>query len=139
VLELCYRNRSSDIAFSPTDPFFDRRWKDAGDGSKPYTFLEIGDRRFYGGPIPWTQASAGARDEIEGQVYRVLDPGEELTTIACSDPADPIAELLKEYQGPIVWRLQLRRGLTSVGGKTISATAVIGVKFDASEVERLQS
>jgi hypothetical protein len=136
VLQLCCKNLSEAVAFSPTDPFFDRFWKTPADGSKPYTFVEIADQRFYGGPVPWTRDSLANRDAVEGQEYRVLNPGEKLTTIACTDPGEPIPEILEKYHGPLTWRLQLRRGLVPVRRREVPATAVIGVTFDAADIQK---
>jgi hypothetical protein len=36
----------------------------------------------------------------------------------------------------MLWRLQVRRGLVSVGAKEIPATAVIGVEFGANDVKK---
>jgi hypothetical protein len=37
---------------------------------------------------------------------------------------------------PLVWRVQVRRGLVNVRGSQVSATAVIGVEFSAKDIEK---
>ena len=77
------------------------------------------------------------RDHIEGQDYRVLGPGESQTTIVCTDPTDPVFDCLADFQGEIVWRIQVRRGLAKVGAREVPATAVIGVKFSDRDIGNL--
>jgi hypothetical protein len=134
VLNLRLRNVSRDVVFSPTDPFFDRRWKPRSDprSARPYTFLEVGDHRLYGGPLPWHRD--GVRETVEGQTYTRLQPGEDLTTVVCTDPDDQVSDLLRAAPGPFLWRVQLRRGLVRVGRREIPATAVVGVEFARDEI-----
>jgi S-adenosylmethionine hydrolase len=134
VLDLHLRNISRDVAFSPTDPFFDRSWKGLSSGKKPYAFLDIGKNRLWGGPLPWNPGHPEARESIDGQHYRTLQPGEELTTLVCTDPQDHVARLLAEYQGSLLWRVQVRRGLVQVRDREYAATAVIGVRFKDTDI-----
>jgi hypothetical protein len=135
VLTLRLRNVSADVVFSPTDPYFERRWKGLAHGSKPYTFLELGSRRLYGGPLPWDRRKSRQEAEtVEGQAYRVLAPGEEITTVVCTDPEDHVADLLAAYHGDLLWRVQVRRGLVRVGTREVPATAVVGVHFRDTDV-----
>jgi hypothetical protein len=135
VLHVLLQNVSQDVVFSPTDPFFDRRWKGISFTGRPYTFLEMGQKRFYGGPIPWGQR-AQARESIEGQHYGALEPGDRMTTLVCTDPADHVRESLDAYHGSLLWRVQVRRGLVRLADREISATAVVGVKFSDGQVSR---
>jgi hypothetical protein len=144
VLYLKLRNISRDVVFRPTDRSFDRRWvKKPGetDADMPYTFLEMvsSRRRFYGGAVSWQPRPARdeLRDYVEGQDHdRELRPGEEMTTLVCTSPEDRVAEALGPYQGELLWRVQLRRGLVRVGSRDVSATAVIGVVFSRQEIRR---
>ena len=53
VLTLRLRNTSTDDYFVPTDAAFNN-WEQSESGKhKPYTFLEVGPKRFYGGPFVW--------------------------------------------------------------------------------------
>src|SRR5262249_53128687 len=53
VLHLRLRNVSAASTFTPLDNYFDRNWK-KGRGAPPLTLLEVGTRRFYGGPAEWS-------------------------------------------------------------------------------------
>jgi phage FluMu protein Com len=135
VLQVRLKNTSRDVEFSPTDPYFDRQWK-PDQANKPYTFLELGGDRFFGGPLFWQPGvPPEGRERVEGQVYKVLAPGQELTTLVCTDPEIRIAEVLNRYQGNLLWRIQLRRGLVAVRNREVSATAVVGVQFKHSDIE----
>jgi hypothetical protein len=136
VLHLIVQNVSEDVVFCPTDPYFDRQWKSSQE-SKPYTFLQVGNQRFYGGPLPWRP---GRRSEaiktVVGQAYKTLRPGEQLATVACTDPVDHVGRSLATYRGRLLYRVQVRRGLVRVGEREVSATAVVGVEFDEAEIEK---
>jgi hypothetical protein len=135
VLHLRMRNASRGVVFSPVDPYFDRRWKRLSDGSKPYTFLELGSRRLYGGAVSWKPGQAPEeRESVEGQVYKVLEPGEELTTFVCTDPEDHVRRHLRDHLDTLLWRIHLRRGLVQVGDREVPATAVIGVQFSDRDI-----
>jgi DNA-directed RNA polymerase subunit RPC12/RpoP len=137
VLTLQLRNVSNDVFFIPTDPFFDRQWKEDSGATKPYTFLEMGSLRFFGGPIKRGQRGQAPREFIQGQEKdnQVLNPGDERITVKCTDPDNrQILKSLAAYQGQLVWRVQLRRGLVDVGNREVSATAVIGVVFEATDI-----
>jgi hypothetical protein len=135
VLHLLLRNISQEHVFSPTDPFFDRSWKGALSGKKPYTFLEIGNRRLWGGPLTWKPGQPPEeRITIEGQQHKMLQPGEQLTTFVCTDPKDHVGGLLTNYHGPLLWRIQVRRGLVPVGDRAYPATGVLGVRFQNTDI-----
>jgi hypothetical protein len=139
VLHLVLQNVSDDVVFSPSDPFFDRQWKSAQE-SKPYTLLEIGGQRFYGGPLPWRpDRRSETRTIVDGQAYRLLQPGEQLTTLVCTDPADHVGNLLAHFHGKLLYRVQVRRGLVRVGDREAPATAVVGIAFTDTQIERSSS
>jgi hypothetical protein len=147
ALYLHLRNRSEDVVFKPLDRFFTRWWKASGSGEvPPFTILEMGSKKFYGGPIKWAPSvgeEEQRREAIEtiiGQdLDRELKPGEEMTTFICTDPADHAVKALASYQGPLLWRVQVRRGLvkwrTSRGSdREDPATTVVGIDFHAQDV-----
>jgi hypothetical protein len=138
ILYVRFKNASGDVVFSPTDPYFDRLHKSSQD-SKPYMFLEIAGQRYYGGALPW---SPGARLEerpiIEGQVFQVLQPGEQLSTLVCTDPDAEVGKALAGFRGKLVWRIQVRRGLVRASEREVPATAVIGVEFTNADIEKPQ-
>jgi hypothetical protein len=149
VLTLRLRNVSSDVLFTPTDPTFDRQWKREFGSNRPYTLLDMGGSLFFGGPIKWKprtnpgkSRADDPRELVKGQEHdnQVLKPGEERTAIFCTDPDNrEILQTLRSYQGPLVWRVQLRRGLVQVGEREVSATAVVGVVFDKIDIIELSS
>lgn len=152
VLWLQLRNRSRDVLFKPMDRFFTRRWKPLKAGAElmPFTMLVMGERTFYGGPTAWQPPARSDRfrdpvELIEGQNYDTeLRPGEETTTFVCTDPDDHAAAALDKYDGQLLWRVQVRRGLlrwTTPRGveREDPTTAVIGVQFGAREVVRASS
>ena len=144
VLTVRLRNISEDVYFTPTDPVFDRQWKEEYGSSRPYTLLEIGGKKFFGGPIQWRpRTNRGAfraddpREHVKGQEKdnEVLKPGADRTSILCTDPSKrEILQTFQGSQGPLVWRVHLRRGLVDVGDREVSATAVVGVIFDKKDV-----
>jgi hypothetical protein len=141
ALVLGLRNRSDDVAFRPLDPYFVRRYDPNNPAGEvmPYTILFMGDRKFYGGPIPWHGAH---RETVEGQdLDRELLPGDEMETFICTDPDDGAVRALEGYKGPLTWRVQVRRGLvkwrTPKGlEREDPATAVVAVDFNAADVVR---
>jgi hypothetical protein len=138
VLSLRLRNLSRDVSFCPTDPFFERRWKPGQSlGLRPYTYLEIGPKKYYGGPFPWAPGQR-RRESVEGQRHQPLQPGEAVETLICTDPADQLDQVLAGYHGPLLWRVQFRRGLVAVRNREVSATAVVGVAFQDTDVVRAQ-
>ena len=135
VLHIECKNVSEDLVFSPSDPFFDRAWK-SSQPLKPYNFLDVGSKRIYGGAIPWRPGrELEGRELVVGQTYRYLEPGQSLSTVVCTDPAEDSTGLLDNHKGLIRWRVQFRRGLVSVGGRNISTTGVVGVKFSKEEID----
>jgi hypothetical protein len=99
-------------------------------------YLEVGTHRLYGGPVAW---QPGRRREIlEGQKHLTLKPGEDVRTLVCTNPADEVGRTLTGYHGRLLWRIQVRRGLVAVHDREVSATAVIGVEFQDSDIARNQ-
>ena len=99
------------------------------------TQLEVSNKRFFGGPAPWyprgSKKENQRREWVEGrQTNATLNPGEETTTFVCTDGDDArVIQAATNYQGTMLWRVQLRRGLVPVRNKEVSATAVVGVEF----------
>jgi hypothetical protein len=143
ILHLRIKNVSSDVEVCPTDPFFDRLYSRNQGSAKPYFLLEIHRTKYYGGPIDflaidWKQVK---RKYIEGQENddAPLKPGEERSTIVCSDPRDQAAnQALKECKpnDALMWRVQLRHGLIEFHGKEYSVTGLIGVQFTAGDIKK---
>lgn len=144
VLSLRLRNVSQVVYFTPTDPVFDRQWRGEFGSNRPYMLLDIGGSRFFGGAVKWKPRASRSqfrdddpREYVKGQEHdnQILKPGEERTSIFCTDPDNrDILKALNGYEGPLVWRVHLRRGLVQVGDREVSATAVIGVVFDKKDI-----
>jgi hypothetical protein len=136
VLHIEYKNVSDDLVFSPTDPYFDRRWKPS-QPAKPYNFVDLDGKKLYGGALAWSAGhSLEKRDAVVGQTYRYLEPGQISSTIVCTDPEDEAGGLIEAQKGLIRWRVQLRRGPVRLDGRSISTTGVIGVKFSKEQITR---
>jgi hypothetical protein len=148
VLTLRLRNVSADERFVPTDPAFIRLWRQGHDPdtSKPYTLLEVGAKRFYGGACKWAPRPANLpgrrfegdpREYIRGQenLNTVLEPGGQTETVVSTDPDNPdVVKAVRRFPGTLLWRVQVRRGLVKVRDRQVSATAVIGVEFTAHDI-----
>jgi hypothetical protein len=145
VLHLKVRNCSGDIYFCPTDPVFNRYYDRRSGSSKPYNQIVVGSEHYYGGPIDVLRLNGQRvkRQYISGQDNddSPLPPGEERQTVICSDARDGSLDAVKNYKGsdPILWRVQLRRGLTSFRGQELSVCAVIGVQFNPDDVQKAKN
>jgi hypothetical protein len=146
VLHLHLRSRAADYAFTPLDNYFERWWRPPG-GLPPLTLLEAGPDRLYGGPAHWYprgSRDAGKREWVEGRKDFDPDglaPGAEQETFVCTDGSDPRALRVLfgagrqgPYKGPMLWRVQVRRGLYEYRGRRVPAAAVVGVAFDSRDV-----
>jgi hypothetical protein len=128
ALTLTIANLSDDVEFNPVSPTFTRYVRNVPKALKPYTYLEAGEgeeRKFVYGGV-WRPARAGP-----------LSPGKDMSATLTTDVRDAAAvrELL-QFGGPLLWRVQVRRGLVEYKGKEVSATAVVGVEFQAADVRR---
>jgi len=152
VLTLRVKNCAEDYSFVPLDNYFDRYWNGKS-GSAPLTILQAGAHNFFGGPAKWAPLKREGnrrefREWLEGRknVDPIgLKPGESTETFVCTDGADEatVRHLFGEdlqrkkvgrpYQGNLLWRVQLRRGLIELGGKRYPATCVIGVRFTSRD------
>ncbi len=139
VLHLRMKNVSENVAFKPTDPEFQRAWDATRVSGMPYTFLEMGDRRFYGGPIRWTPDNpTGRRADVTldgANLDRELRPGESMQTFVCTHPELKAADHVAKHAGKMLWRVQVRRGLVRVKDREVSATAVVGVEFTRDDIQ----
>lgn len=141
ILHLRVKNLSSEWCFSPTDPLFDRRYDPQFHSAQPYTFLQIGNEQYFGGPLEQLRLEARVkRIYFEGRENeeKLLNPGEERLITTCSDPRnDAILAAAARAKDPITWRVHLRRGVERYKGHDYSVTSVIGVEFSASDIKRV--
>jgi hypothetical protein len=125
ALTVKLRNLSGDVDFNPVDPDFTSYDRMAPTAPRPYTYLEIGNEKVYGGDWIVVPRDGSQR----------LKPGEEMTAVLVTDPKDAAKiQALDQFEGRLVWRIQARRGLVSYQGKDYSTTGVVGVVFRADEV-----
>jgi hypothetical protein len=138
VLHLHLKNVSKDLAFCPLDPYFVRAWREVPGESKagmPFTYLEAGRERFYGGPIALAEREE-RHESIRGQkLEHELMPDEEMDSFVCTDPELPVEAALQRATRPLLWRVQVRRGLVKTPSRgEVAASAVIGVEFTRDDL-----
>lgn len=127
MLRLKVRNLSREYRFIPLPDFFvNMNYHKA---NKPYTYLDPGVEKLccYGGYV-----------EFKGKDPQgYLRPGEEMITDLTTDlkDRDKTVEMVKSNQ-PLVWRVQVRRGMVKTSQGMQSATAVIGVEFTSAAIEK---
>lgn len=133
-LHLHVKNLSKDTEFSPIPESFGRYLRGSLTAARPYTFLEVGDKRAYGCYVEWWQGSPGTGKAMKNR--GVLRPGEDQTVVLITDMKDrPVLAGLQQADH-LFWRVHVRRGFVQVNGKDISATCVIGVRFTAKDIQR---
>jgi hypothetical protein len=144
LLHVQLKNVSKDTEFRPTDVAFDHLWKDGMHPATalPYTYLELPNGKRYCGPFKWNSvkkqvANPNNGEFAEGQEEdeKVVRPGEQIKTVILTDPGDRVPEALKNEKDKLFWRVQFRRGLVAVKDRDISATGVIGVRFEVGQIE----
>ena len=137
MLNLRLKNLSDKYAFHPLDPYFERRWvNDESKASMPFTYLTVGKQRFVGGPIR-AEEREERRETIKGQKLEPeLAPGEILETFICTSPDDPVKKVVENATQPMLWRVQVRRGLVATPNRgELPASAVIGVEFTREQIQ----
>jgi hypothetical protein len=118
----------------PTDRYFQRR---VSEKEKSYQQVVVGNRHIYGGVLPFPPTSELiTREWVDGQDqdHKPLLPGQSRETVFAAPPRAAVA--VSESKESCVWRVQLRRGFVPFRGKDYPTTAVVGVKFDPTEVVR---
>ncbi len=135
VLHLRVKNNSPDLAFCPLDPAFNRRTG----VDKIGTQIVVGKQNFYGGHIGWPFTANLKRvyEEMQEADATPLKPGETRDYVVCSDTDSRLRKAVRDSADPILWRVQVRRGLIDFKGKEVPVTAIIGVEFRAADVKNL--
>jgi hypothetical protein len=137
VLTLRIRNRSSDLWIHPMDPAFTRR---ARGNDRPATGLEVGGQKFWGGAIDWpptNQQFERVYERAQEADAVPLGPGEIRDYVVFTDTDAAVLSAVESASTPLLWRIQVRRGLIEYRGKEIPVTAVIGVEFQRNDVSGL--
>ena len=134
VLRLKIRNTSDDLTVHPLDPAFNRT---ARGTDQPATGLEVGGKTFWGGPIAWPFPSNVAREYEAAQEADAapLKPHEAREYVVLSDTKPAVVKGVRGAKDPILWRVQVRRGLVEYRGREVPVTAVIGIEFTAADVK----
>jgi hypothetical protein len=135
LLTLKLKNVSRKVAFDPLPDLFVRYAARGPDDFKPYTFLAFGpdpSQRIYGAFLEYVKTP---QPRGGGRFDGVLGPGEEeVVRLRTDRKYKHLVDRLDRRRGPILWRIQVRRGFVDVKGKEVSATAVIGVRIDPSAI-----
>src|SRR5262249_19527892 len=139
------------------------RW-DGNISSVPLTSLEAGGERFFGGPARWLprvrsrKKSDDKREWVAGRSNfdpEGLQPGQQTEGFVCTDGGsvengkgarqvvrhlfgedEAGARVKAPYRGPLLWRVQVRRGRVWWRDAPRSATTVIGVRFTDRDYRR---
>ncbi len=122
------QNISRDQDFNPVSPAFVKYTRNVPAARKPFTYLDAGGKKIFGGEWTWTH---------DGKPFDgLLEPGEKMTARLTTDRRDKM-EVASALRGPprhLVWRIQVRRGLVEYEGVDYSTTAVVGVEFGAKDI-----
>ena len=130
ILHLKMKNVSQDLVFNPLSKDFLK----PPAGNLPYTYLEGGNPkvRIHGGYPEWPSAPQGKAGSFGGEI----GPGEEeLVRIVTGAAYKEDVKRLVQSRDALLWRVQVRRGFVDVRGNPVSATAVVGVEFQAKDFE----
>jgi hypothetical protein len=142
VLQLKMVNTSNDLAFSPMHDSFAFH-NDKLKGRLPYTYLQMGNTRIYGGLLDWHSKPHDDDDAALGNASaarKVIGPGQEIfISLTTPQSARNQVQALMRSRERILWRVQVRRGFVKVHDRDVSATAIIGVEFTPQTVEKRQA
>jgi hypothetical protein len=129
-LHLKMVNTSRDLAFNPIANAFVM----VVEKKLPYTFLDTGQEQLYGGYLEWWKMTDGKKEQ-KPRGYN-LGPRETMVIVLTSyDKYRKQVKAATQSKDPLLWRVQVRRGLVPVNNKQVSATAVVGVEFSAKDIE----
>jgi hypothetical protein len=134
-LVLHVKNVSTNQAFSPMHPNF-IKFTPGLKASMPYSFLKSNSAKFR--PI-YDEQLAFKRPgdaELSGEDKSELLPGEEEDLLLTTRGNKDMVKNIVASNEDMTWRVQLRRGFVDHRGHKVSATAVVGVQFNASEIRK---
>lgn len=129
VLRLRVTNTSPDLLIHPLDPAFNRKTTD-----KIPTHLVVGKQVFYGGPVPWPFRGGRVFEQQQEKDAEPLGPGETRDYVVCSDASPRLLGEVRKANEPLLWRVQVRRGLIEFRGREIPVTAVVGIEFRRDDI-----
>ena len=132
VLILKVKNISKDQIFSPVSVKFMKASFAASNPIFPYTYLDWSQKKLYGGYPETLEGAEGKEEPFNGEI----GPGQdELVRLVTDSRYKADVPRLAASQDELVWRVQMRRGFVDVRGSQVSATAVVGVEFNAGAIE----
>jgi hypothetical protein len=146
LLALTVKNVSPDQEFCPISARYLEFERDSLTALKPFTYLQFGATRVYGGDLRWTKVGPekGGKGPFDPDLWSdlgdrkvdgLLRPGQSLTAVLLTDATDrKKLTAVGDFPGALWWRVQVRRGLERVRGREISTTAVVGVQFRARDI-----
>lgn len=136
VLKLKITNASEDMLIHPLDPAFNRK---VTGNERIGTGLAIGTEVLWGGAIVWPYPGRVERVYEEAQEAETvpLKPGESREYVVFTDSSPRAVRSVREANGPLLWRVQVRHGRIDFNGKDVPVTAIIGVEFQKSDVKEL--
>jgi hypothetical protein len=137
VLRLRVRNTSTDVTLHPMDPAFTRK---ANERDEPATGLQVGQQVYWGGAIDWPPRPRVGREFELAQEWdaKPLEPGESREYVVFTDSRRQILDAVRHSASPLLWRVQIRRGLVAYRGKDVPVTAIIGVEFKPEDVRAVE-
>jgi hypothetical protein len=137
VLRLRVTNTSPELAIFPMDPAFSR--KATRDDRHPATRLVVGRRTFYGGAIEWPVSPGVSRkyDQQQADDATPLGPGQSREYVVFTDVDQGILDSVRIAREPLLWRVQVRRGLIEFRQREVPVTAIVGVEFSREQIENL--
>lgn len=137
VLHLRVKNTSDDLTIYPLDPAFNR--KNQPGQPHPATGLVVNGQAFWGGQVEWPfPTNRGVKRMFElaqEDDYTPLKPKESREYVVTTAANRKIVAAVEEAGGPVLWRVQVRRGLVPYRGKEVPVTAVVGVEFRPADVK----
>jgi hypothetical protein len=132
-LVLHVKNVSTNQAFSPMHPNFIKIMPGVK-ASMPYSFLKSNSAKFrplYDEHLAFRRsADPDLTDDGE------LRPGQEEDLLLTTRGNKDMVKNIVASNEDMTWRVQLRRGFVDHRGHKVSATAVIGVQFNTSEIRK---
>jgi hypothetical protein len=136
VLRLRVTNTSADVPIFPLDPAYTRAAKM---DDRPAMRLAIGRQMLYGGAISWPFGDGVKREYEEAQSLddQPLKPGETREYVVFTNEDAGLAQVVTKATEPLLWRVQVRRGVIEFRGKEVPVSAIIGIEFKPSDVRNL--
>lgn len=138
VLHVKMVNSSKDLEFNPLPDSYMHYSETGRKTPRPYSYLDGGQLgKAYGGFLRYFKGSPGQQQE---ESRGVIGPGQEvfIEITTAVKHRDALIKSMMSSRRPLVWRVHFRRGLVAVRDRNVPASAVIGVEFSTSAIEKGQ-